>query len=280
MSAPTDVALDRPEVVAAVRAALARYERALVAGDVAVLTELFWADPRCVRFGVTDRQQGGAEIAAWRAADPPAPPGRRLRDTRVIAVDDHTAVVTTLFDYPDGAVEGRQSQTWVRFADGWRIVAAHVAELQQGHPAATGSEQGAPAAIRGPTVGLAVVAAHRTGQPLHPELVALGARPAGVAVTAPLYRLVALPGPGVPRGGLVAGGGHAIEVELHEVPTPALGELLAALPAPLALGRIQPPEAEVLGMVCTCAPAEAVDVSAWSSWPAYLAAVEASAASG
>ena len=156
----------------------------------------------------------------------------------------------------------------MRFAEGWRIVAAHVAELEQGHSATT------------PTVVLAVVAAHRTGQPLNSELVALGARFAGVAVTAPTYRLVALPSPGVPRGGLVAvgTGGHAIEVELHELPTAVLGELLATLPAPLALGRIQLPEGEVLGMVCANAPAEAVDVSAWGSWPAYLAA--AGAASG
>ena len=117
------------EVHAEVRAAFERYERALVDGDVAVLTELFWADERCVRFGVADRQQGAAEIAAWRAEHPTVPAGRRLRQTRVLAIDDRTAVVTTLFDYPDGAVEGRQSQTWVRFGAGWRIVAAHVSEL-------------------------------------------------------------------------------------------------------------------------------------------------------
>jgi hypothetical protein len=247
---------DRAEVVAEVRAAFDRYERALVAGDTAVLTGLFWADPRCVRFGVADRQQGGGEIAAWRAAHPTVPPGRRLWDTRVLAVDDRTAVVTTLFDYPGGAVEGRQSQTWVRFHDGWRVVAAHVSEL----PRATAT--------------LAVVAAHRTGQALHRELVALGARFARVAVTAPVYRLVALPGPGVPRGGLVnvGPGGHAIEVELHEVPTVGLGSLLASLPSPLALGRVQLADSEVLGVVCTSAPADAVDVSAWGSWPAYLAA--------
>lgn len=125
----SEVALDRPEVVASVRAAFDRYERALVAGDVAVLTELFWADERCVRFGLADRQRGAVEIAAWRAAHPSVPRGRRLHETRVLAVDDRTAVVTTLFGYPDGAVEGRQSQTWVRFAAGWRIVAAHVSEV-------------------------------------------------------------------------------------------------------------------------------------------------------
>jgi hypothetical protein len=125
----TEVALDRREVTAAVQAAFDRYERALAAGDLAVLTELFWEDPRCVRFGVADRQQGGAEIAAWRAAHPSVPAGRRLYDTRVLAVDDRTAVVTTLFGYPGSAVEGRQSQTWVRLAQGWRIVAAHVSEV-------------------------------------------------------------------------------------------------------------------------------------------------------
>jgi hypothetical protein len=123
------VVLDRPDVVADVRAAFDRYERALVDGDVAVLTELFWDDERCVRFGVADRQQGAGQIAAWRSAHPSVRPGRRLSETRVLAVDDRTAVVTTLFGYPDGAVEGRQSQTWVRFDVGWRIVAAHVSEI-------------------------------------------------------------------------------------------------------------------------------------------------------
>jgi AtzH-like len=124
-----EVALDRPDVVADGRAAFERYERALTAGDVAVLGELFWDDPRCVRFGVADRQQGAAAIAAWRARHPSVPAGRRLTDTRILAIDDRTAVVTTLFGYPDGAVEGRQSQTWARFDDGWRVVAAHVSEV-------------------------------------------------------------------------------------------------------------------------------------------------------
>lgn len=126
------VQLDRPDVVAQVRAAFGRYERALVSGDVATLTELFWDDPRCVRYGVADRQHGAAEIAVWRSAHPSVPAGRRLRDTHVLAADDTTAVVSTLFGYPDGAVEGRQTQVWVRFADGWRIVAAHVSEIPTG----------------------------------------------------------------------------------------------------------------------------------------------------
>jgi hypothetical protein len=123
---------DRRDVAGEVRTAFERYERALVDGDVDVLTELFWDDPRCVRFGVADRQRGAAEIAAWRRAHPAVPAGRRLRDTAVLALGDATAVVTTLFDHPGGTTEGRQTQTWFRFPQGWRIVTAHVSEVPRG----------------------------------------------------------------------------------------------------------------------------------------------------
>ncbi|MCU1665127.1 MAG: hypothetical protein QOI36_5403 [Pseudonocardiales bacterium] len=129
MSLGQPVTFDRPEVVAEVTRAFEQYERALLDGDVAVMTELFWDDPRCVRFGVADRQQGADEIEAWRRTHPSVPPGRKLHDTRVLAVDDRTAVVTTLIGYPDRGIEGRQSQTWVRLPEGWRIVEAHVSEL-------------------------------------------------------------------------------------------------------------------------------------------------------
>lgn len=121
--------LDLPGVVAEVRAAFDRYERALVDGDVAVLVELFWDDPRCLRYGVADRQHGGAAIEAWRRANPSVPPGRRLRDTAVLALGGDVAVVTTLFHNPGTGAEGRQSQTWVRLREGWRIVSAHVSEI-------------------------------------------------------------------------------------------------------------------------------------------------------
>lgn len=128
----TGAVLDRPAVLAQVRAAFERYERALVDGDVPVLIELFWDDPRCVRYGVADRQQGAARIAAWRRTHPSVPAGRRLRETVVVAVDDRTAVVSTVFGYPGSSMEGRQTQTWARLAEGWRIVAAHVSEVPVG----------------------------------------------------------------------------------------------------------------------------------------------------
>jgi hypothetical protein len=124
-----EVTFDRPEVVAEVTREFERYEKALSDGNVAVMTELFWDDPRCTRFGVADRQQGADEIEAWRSAHPSVPPGRQLGDTRVLAVDDRTAIVTTLISYPGRAIEGRQTQTWVKLPEGWRVVSAHVSEL-------------------------------------------------------------------------------------------------------------------------------------------------------
>jgi len=121
--------INRPETVAEVAAVFRRYEAALSVGDAATLNELFWHSPLSVRFGIADRQQGIAEITAWRCEHPGVPLGRRLRYTQMLTVDDRTAVVTTLFDYPDGAVEGRQTQVWVRFPAGWRIVSAHVSEI-------------------------------------------------------------------------------------------------------------------------------------------------------
>jgi ketosteroid isomerase-like protein len=132
--------LDLANVVAEVRAAFARYEQALVAGDVAVLNELFWASVSTVRFGLADRQEGHDEISRWRKSQP-ALVGRRLSETRVTALGPDVAIVTTLFSYPGRPIEGRQSQTWFRGASGWRIACAHVSEI----PAAPG----APAAPKG-----------------------------------------------------------------------------------------------------------------------------------
>ncbi len=123
------VAVNRPAIVADVRAAFERYEAALVAGDVETLNELFWDSPASLRFGIADRQRGATEIHNWRRGHGGAPAGRRLHNIDVLTVDRHTAVVTTLFDYPHRPIEGRQTQVWVRFAEGWRIVSAHVSEV-------------------------------------------------------------------------------------------------------------------------------------------------------
>lgn len=123
--------IDRPEVVAEVVTAFAAYEKALVVNDVDEIMSFFQASPGVVRFGIADQQTGWAQQHAWRSAQPPLPPGRTLHDTRISTFGEDFAVVTTAFGYPGSAVAGRQSQTWVRLPDGWRIVSAHVS-----HPAA------------------------------------------------------------------------------------------------------------------------------------------------
>lgn len=121
--------IDLPEVVAQVRAAFDRYEAALVTNDVGALDAMFWEDERTVRFGIDECHYGFADISAYRRAQPFQTWPRTLRNTTVTTFGGDVAVVTTLF-VPDGASAlGRQSQTWVRLGDGWRVVSAHVSWL-------------------------------------------------------------------------------------------------------------------------------------------------------
>ncbi len=127
MIAPAQI--DEPAGVGLeVRTAFDRYEAALATGDADILDGFFWDSESTVRFGIQDRQRGAAAIRQWRKTQGPLP-GRRLAQTEVTTFGPDVAVVTTLFGYPPRATEGRQTQTWVRMADGWRIVTAHVSEI-------------------------------------------------------------------------------------------------------------------------------------------------------
>ncbi|RZS90105.1 uncharacterized protein DUF3225 [Motilibacter rhizosphaerae] len=119
--------LDRPDVVAEVRAAFTAYEQALVDHDVPAMTAAFWDSPSCVRYGVAERLYGAAEIERWRTGATPVGRDRRLGPTVVATFGTAYAVVSTEFRYASqpGAV-GRQSQTWVKLAGTWQVVAAHV----------------------------------------------------------------------------------------------------------------------------------------------------------
>lgn len=267
MSTGTDrETFDRPAVVAAVRTAFAQYERALAEGDVVTLTELFWDDERCVRFGVADRQRGFTQITAWRRAHPAVPPRRALHGTQVLGTGPGTAVVTTLFGYPAGRVEGRQTQVWVHTTEGWRIASAHVSEVPSGMMRGVARLPAAPAVL------LAVAAAHRSGQSLHRELAALGAERAGPVLTAPIYRLLALDGRNGPPGGLVRArhGGARVEVELHRVPSCALGALLAVLVAPQVLGTVALDDGRTVSGFLLVDGTVGRDVTQHVSWPRYL----------
>jgi hypothetical protein len=124
--------IDLPDVLAEVTAQFQRYEKALVSNDVAVLDELFHKDARTLRYGIGENLYGHSEIASFRAARSPVGLMRRTARTIVTSYGRDTAVASTLFyrDTLPGKV-GRQMQTWVRFAQGWRIVAAHVSIIDE-----------------------------------------------------------------------------------------------------------------------------------------------------
>jgi hypothetical protein len=114
------------DVLAEVTAVFARYENALVNNDVAVLDELFWNSPTTVRYGVAENLIGFAAIQAFRAARPSTGLARSLANTVITTYGRDTATAMTEFRREGATSIGRQSQTWVRMAEGWRVVAAHV----------------------------------------------------------------------------------------------------------------------------------------------------------
>ena len=119
--------INNPSVVAEVEAAFERYERALVSNDVATLDLLFWRSPHTIRYGIGENLYGSDEVAAFRAARSPVGLARRRSRTVVTTYGDDFATASTLFhrDSAPGKI-GRQMQSWARFPEGWRIVAAHV----------------------------------------------------------------------------------------------------------------------------------------------------------
>jgi AtzH-like len=130
-SAATNLAIDLPDVVAEVKAAHERYERAIVSNDDAVLGASFRNDPRTVRYGNAENLYGYAEIEAYRAAST-GPGPRRLARTVITTYGRDFAVASTLSYRANAPGKvGRQMQTWVRFPDGWKIVAAHVSAIDE-----------------------------------------------------------------------------------------------------------------------------------------------------
>ena len=123
--------IDLPEVVAEVKAAHERYEQALISNNDAVLGASFRNDPRTVRYGNAENLYGYAEIEAYRARS--AGPGPRTLSKTVITTYGRDFAVASTLSYRANAPGkvGRQMQTWVRFPEGWRIVAAHVSTIDE-----------------------------------------------------------------------------------------------------------------------------------------------------
>jgi hypothetical protein len=124
------MSIDLPDVKAEVEAAFAAYEEALVGNDVATLESLFWDDSRTIRYGGGENLYGMDAIRAFRRARSPVGLARTIGQTVITTFGQDTATAMTLFyrDNAPGKV-GRQSQTWVRFPEGWRVVAAHVSVI-------------------------------------------------------------------------------------------------------------------------------------------------------
>lgn len=124
--------INLPEVKAEVEAAFARYETALMVNDVDTLQALFWNSPHTLRYGIAEILHGWAEIGAFRSARSPAGLARSLTRTVITTYGRDHATASTLFHRAalPGKV-GRQQQAWVRFGDGWHIVAAHVSVIEE-----------------------------------------------------------------------------------------------------------------------------------------------------
>ena len=124
--------IDLPEVMAEVREAFNAYEKALVSNDVPALNKFFRDDPRTIRYGGGEILYGYDEITAFRAARSPVALGRTLSRTVITTFDRDFAVASTLYERPSAPGKtGRQMQTWVKFPDGWRVIAAHVSLINK-----------------------------------------------------------------------------------------------------------------------------------------------------
>ena len=118
--------INLPAVHAEVTTAFARYEDALVHNKVDVLDELFWPSEHTVRYGVGENLHGIEAIRAFRTARPSQGLMRTLQNTVITTYGSTFATAMTEFRREGGHKLGRQSQTWVKFPAGWRVVAAHV----------------------------------------------------------------------------------------------------------------------------------------------------------
>jgi hypothetical protein len=124
-----DMEINIPEVLAEVIAQCDRYERALVTNDVAVLDELFWNSPHTLRYGVTENLYGYATICEFRAARPAQGLERTVLKNLITTYGRDFATANVEFQRVGASKTGRQSQTWMRTPEGWRVVAAHVSLL-------------------------------------------------------------------------------------------------------------------------------------------------------
>lgn len=121
--------IDLAGPLAEVHACFQAYEAALMANDLPTLLGFFWPDERLTRYGVADRQLGWAEQVAYRQSVPTPQHRRELVNLRLHAFGPDLAVAQVEFLRSDTPQRGFQTQTWARLPEGWRIVSAHVSQV-------------------------------------------------------------------------------------------------------------------------------------------------------
>ena len=117
--------INTPTVLAEVQAVFERYEKVVIHNDVAVLDELFWNSLLTLRYGIAENLYGFDSIQSFRASRSKGVE-RTLNNTVITTYGDDFATANTEFQSAGNPRNGRQSQTWIRTSDGWRIVSAHV----------------------------------------------------------------------------------------------------------------------------------------------------------
>lgn len=119
-------AVNLPEVRAEVLACVLKYEQALITNDLALLDELFWSSPHTIRYGPGEVLYGETEIRAFRQGRDAGNLAREILRLEVTTFGETFATANLEFHRIGDRRLGRQSQTWVRFEPGWRVVSAHV----------------------------------------------------------------------------------------------------------------------------------------------------------
>jgi allophanate hydrolase len=207
----------------------------------------------------------GHPTLAQVAADPVGVNARLGRYTNFVNLLDQCAVAVPAGERPDGLPFGVQ------------LVAPAYADRPLLDLAASWCGEPVPErALEPGWTELAVCGAHLSGLPLNEQLRRYGGRLRYRARTDGGYRLFALPGPGVPRPGLVrTGDGPAagILVEVWSLPLQGVAALLGTVPAPLGLGRVTlAGGTEVTGFIAGPEALRGKDVSEHGGWRAYLRA--------
>ena len=119
-----------PEIIEEVTEAFLRYEKALTENEVEMINHLFWDDPKTLRYGPNGTLVSHAALSAFRRGRKTDGVRRTLINTSIVTFGRDFAVANTEANQKNVSGTGRQSQTWVRTTDGWKIVSAHVSYLE------------------------------------------------------------------------------------------------------------------------------------------------------